>query len=53
MACTKCVKVVAMLLCKHNEKKTQISMPFHSGKEVKKGLPNGILKQADIKTDRR
>jgi len=37
----------------HNEKKTQISVPFHSGKEVKKGLLNSILKQAEIKTDKR
>ena len=37
----------------HPEKKTQISVPFHAGKEVKKGLLSSILKQAKIKTEKR
>jgi mRNA interferase HicA len=41
------------IILQHPEKKTQISVPFHSGKEVKKGLLTGILKQAKIKTNKR
>ncbi len=41
------------VIMNHPEKKMQISVPFHSGKEVKKGLLSGILKQAEIKTDKR
>lgn len=41
------------VIMQHPEKKTRISVPFHSGKEVKKGLLSGILKQAKIKTDKR
>jgi len=41
------------IIMQHPEKKTQISVPFHSGKEVKKGLLSGILKQAKIKTGKR
>ena len=35
----------------HPEKKGQITVPFHAGKEVKKGLLRSILKKAGIKTD--
>jgi predicted RNA binding protein YcfA (HicA-like mRNA interferase family) len=38
---------------KHPEKKGTLSVPFHSLKEVKKGLLKTILKQANIKTDKR
>ena len=34
-------------------KTKQLTVPFHAGKEVKKGLLNAILKQADIKTGKR
>jgi predicted RNA binding protein YcfA (HicA-like mRNA interferase family) len=37
----------------HPEKSMQITVPFHAGKEVKKGLLKAILKQADIKTSKR
>ena len=41
------------IIMQHPEKETQISVPFHSGKEVKRGLLAGILKHAQIKTDKR
>jgi predicted RNA binding protein YcfA (HicA-like mRNA interferase family) len=34
-------------------KKGKIIIPFHTGKEVKKGLLKSILKQTGIKTDKR
>jgi predicted RNA binding protein YcfA (HicA-like mRNA interferase family) len=37
----------------HPDKKSKIAVPFHSGKEVKKGLLSGLLKQAKIKTSKR
>jgi predicted RNA binding protein YcfA (HicA-like mRNA interferase family) len=41
------------VIMKHPEKSIQITVPFHTGKEVKKGLLKAILKQADIKTSKR
>lgn len=41
------------IIMQHPGKETQLTVPFHSGKEVKKGLLNGILKQAGIKTNKR
>jgi predicted RNA binding protein YcfA (HicA-like mRNA interferase family) len=41
------------VIMKHPEKKGTLSVPFHSSKEVKKGLLKKILKQANIKTDKR
>jgi predicted RNA binding protein YcfA (HicA-like mRNA interferase family) len=38
------------VLMQHPEKTGQLSVPYHSGKEVKKGLLRSILKQAGIKT---
>ena len=38
---------------KHTIKPEQLTVPYHAGKEVKKGLLRGILKQANIKTDKR
>jgi predicted RNA binding protein YcfA (HicA-like mRNA interferase family) len=35
------------------EKKGKIILPFHSGKEVKKGLLKNLLKQTGIKTNKR
>jgi len=34
-------------------KQGQITVPYHAGKEVKKGLLNAILSQAEIKSDKR
>jgi len=41
------------VIMRHNEKPEQLTVPFHSGKEVKKGLLNALLKQAGIKTTKR
>ena len=41
------------VILKHADKIEQLTVPFHSGKEVKKGLLVAILKQADIKTMKR
>ena len=38
------------VLMKHPKRRGQLSVPFHEGKEVKKGLLKSILKQAGIKT---
>ena len=35
------------------ERKGKIIIPFHAGKEVKKGLLKAIMKQTGIKTDKR
>ena len=37
------------ILMRHHEKSGQLSIPYHAGKEVKKGLLKSILKQAGIK----
>ncbi len=37
------------VLMQHPKRRGQLSVPFHAGKEVKKGLLNSILKQAGIK----
>jgi predicted RNA binding protein YcfA (HicA-like mRNA interferase family) len=37
----------------HPTKPEQLTVPNHSGKEVKKGLLTAILKQANIKTTKR
>lgn len=37
----------------HPIKPEQITVPFHAGKEVKKGLLKAILKQTGIKTNKR
>ena len=41
------------VIMKHNIISGQLTVPNHTGKEVKKGLLNSILKQADIKTNKR
>ena len=38
------------ILMQHPVKSGQLSIPYHAGKEVKKGLLISILKQAGIKT---
>ena len=37
----------------HPTKSEQLTVPNHGSKEVKKGLCNAILKQAEIKTTKR
>lgn len=41
------------VIIKHPTKPEQLTVPKHSGKEVKKGLLTAILKQAGIKTAKR
>lgn len=41
------------VIMQHPTNPTQLTVPFHSGKEVKKGLLKAILKQAKIKTTKR
>lgn len=41
------------VIMQHPAKTEQLTVPYHSGKEVKKGLLLSILKQAEIKTDKR
>ena len=41
------------MIMKHPTKAGSIPIPFHSSKEVKKGLLRAILKQAEIKTNKR
>lgn len=41
------------VMLKHPEKPNQLTVPYHAGKEIKKGLLVAILKQADIKTNKR
>lgn len=41
------------VMMQHPTKKGQLTVPYHAGKEVKKGLLNAILKQANIKTKKR
>jgi len=42
-----------MYIMQHTEKSGKLAIPYHSGKEVKKGLLTSILKQANIKTTKR
>ena len=41
------------VIMRHPIKKKQVVIPLHSSKEVKKGIFNSILKDAEIKTDKR
>jgi mRNA interferase HicA len=41
------------VVMEHPSKEGQVIFPNHGSKEVKKGLLNGILKQAKIKTTKR
>lgn len=41
------------VIMKHPSRSEQLTVPNHSGKEVKKGLLTAILKQANIKTTKR
>lgn len=40
-------------IMKNPERKGRIIIPYHAGKEVKKGLLKAIIKQTAIKTDKR
>ena len=41
------------VIMQHPAKPQQLTVPYHAGKEVKKGLLSAILKKADIKTNKR
>jgi len=41
------------VIMKHPTKSQQLTVPNHTGKEVKKGLLMALLKQAGIKTNKR
>ena len=41
------------IIMRHPTKKKQLVVPLHSGKELKKGTLNSILKDAEIKTKKR
>lgn len=41
------------IIMKHDVNTTQITVPFHGAKEVKKGLLQAILKQTNITTNKR
>ena len=41
------------VIMRHPGKSEQLTIPYHPGKEVKKGLLNAILKQANIKRRKR
>lgn len=41
------------VILQHPDKMGQLIVPYHAGKEVKKGLLSAILKQANIKTKKR
>ncbi|MCF8465588.1 MAG: type II toxin-antitoxin system HicA family toxin [Flavobacteriales bacterium] len=41
------------VIMQHPSKEGQLTVPYHAGKEVKKGLLKALLKQAGIKTTKR
>jgi predicted RNA binding protein YcfA (HicA-like mRNA interferase family) len=41
------------VIMNHPSKEEQLTVPYHAGKEVKKGLLTAILKQANVKTTKR
>ena len=41
------------VIMRHPDKSDQLTVPYHAGKEVKKGLLAALLKQAKIKTSKR
>ena len=40
-------------IVRHPSRKEQLTIPYHAGSEVKKGLLKAILKQANIKFEQR
>lgn len=43
----------AHMIMEHPTKPSKLTVPNHGSKEVKKGLLQAILKQADVKTNKR
>lgn len=41
------------VIMQHPAKQGRLTVPYHAGKEVKKGLLTSLLKQAGIKTTKR
>ena len=41
------------IIMAHPEKKGKITISFHAGKEIKKGLLRAIIKQSGLKTNKR
>ncbi len=41
------------ILMAHPQKKGKITISFHAGKEIKKGLLRNIIKQTGLKTNKR
>lgn len=41
------------VIMRHPDKPEQLTVPYHAGKEIKKGLLVALLKQAKIKTTKR
>jgi len=41
------------IIMEHPEKQNLLTLPFHASKEVKNGLLQALLKQADIDTAKR
>lgn len=41
------------VIMQHSTKQEQLTVPYHAGKEVKKGLLTALLKQAGITTAKR
>lgn len=41
------------VIMQHPTKPEKLTVPYHAGKEVKKGLLTAILKQTNIKTTKR
>jgi predicted RNA binding protein YcfA (HicA-like mRNA interferase family) len=41
------------IIMNHPPDKVNLIVPYHAGKEVKKGLLQSIIKKADIKTTKR
>ncbi|MDP2721810.1 MAG: type II toxin-antitoxin system HicA family toxin [Bacteroidales bacterium] len=43
----------SQVIMQHHTKPERLIVPYHAGKEVKKGLLTAILKQENIKTKKR
>ena len=47
------LKLEKRVIMQHPKKPEQLTVPYHAGKEVKKGLLTALLKHANIKTTKR
>jgi len=47
------IRAGSHVIMRHPTKKNQLVVPLHSSKEVKKGTLRSILKDAEIKTNKR